>query len=54
MPHTITVKLNDFDAEMLTEISERVGRSKNELITEALRDVFTSRLEDKVLWLSSE
>ncbi len=52
MSHTITIRLNDFDAEMLSEIADRDGRSKNELIVEALRDVFASRLDDKIIWLS--
>lgn len=54
MSRTITLRLNDFDADMLSEISERDGRSKNELITEALREVFARRLDDKVIWLSPD
>lgn len=54
MSSTITLRLNDFDTALLSEISKRDGRSKNELIVEALRDVFASRLDDKFIWLSPE
>ena len=54
MSRTFTLKLNDFDADMLSEISERDGRSKNDLIVEALREVLSRRLDDKIPWLTSE
>lgn len=54
MSRTFTLRLNDFDADMLSEISERDGRSKNDLIVEALREVLSRRLDDKILWLTPE
>lgn len=54
MSRTFALRSNDFDADMLSEISERNGRSKNDLIIEGLREVFYRRLDDKILWLSPE
>lgn len=36
MSQTITLKLNDTDAAMLSELSEKEGKSPDELVLEAL------------------
>ena len=45
MSSRYTLRLNDFDTEMLNAIAERTGRSKADLITEGLRHVFDSHLD---------
>lgn len=54
MSSTYTLRLNDFDSEMLNSIAERTGRSKADLIMEGLRNVFASRLDQQIIWVSKE
>lgn len=48
MSSTYTLRLNDFDSEMLNSIAKRTGRSKADLIMEGLRNVFASRLDQQI------
>ena len=48
MSSTYTLRLNDFDSEMLNSITKRTGRSKADLIMEGLRNVFASRLDQQI------
>lgn len=52
MSSTYTLRLNDFDTEMLNAIAERTGRSKVDLIIEGLRDVFVSHLDQTLILVS--
>ena len=54
MSATFTLRLGDFDANMLNSIAEQTGKSKTELITEGLRTVFSSRMDERLIWLSPE
>ena len=48
MSSTYTLRLNDFDSEMLNSIAKRTDRSKADLIMEGLRNVFASRLDQQI------
>lgn len=54
MSSRYTLRLNDFDTEMLNAIAQRTGRSKADLITEGLRHVFASHLDQQLIWVSQE
>ena len=51
MSQTISLKLSDFDAALL---SKREAKTPEELILEALHSLFASRLDDKIIPLSSD
>lgn len=53
MSSRYTLRLNDFDNEMLNAIAERTGRSKADLITEGLRRVLASHLDQQLIWVST-
>lgn len=42
MSQTITLKLSDTDAAMLSELSEKEGKTREELVLEALHNYFCS------------
>ena len=54
MSQTISLKLSDFDAALLSELSKREAKTPEELILEALHSLFASRLDDKIIPLSSD
>ena len=54
MSETISLELSDFDAALLSELSKREAKTPEELILEALHSLFTSRLDDKTIPLSSD
>lgn len=54
MSSRYTLRLNDFYTEMLNAIAERTGRSKADLITEGLRHVFDSHLDQQLIIVSKE
>ena len=54
MSSRYTLRLNDFDTEMLNAIAQRTGRSKADLITEGLRHVCVSRLDQQLICVSKE
>ncbi len=54
MSSTYTLRLNDFDTEMLNALAERTGRSKSDLIMEGLRNVFAARIDQQIIWVSKE
>lgn len=49
MSQTISLKLSDFDAALLSELSKREAKTPEELILEALHSLFASRLDDKII-----
>ena len=54
MFQTITLKLNDTDAAMLSELSEKEGKSPDELVLEALHSYLLCRVDNKIISLSPD
>lgn len=54
MSQTISLKLSDFDAALLSELSKREAKTSEEIILEALHSFFARRLEDKIIPLSPD
>ena len=54
MSQTITLKLNDTDAAMLSELSEKEGKSPDELVLEALHSYLLCRVDNKIISLSPD
>ena len=50
MSQTITLKLSDTDAAMLSELSEKEGKTREELVLEAL----LCRINNKIISLSPD
>ncbi len=52
---TLTVRLSDYDAGMLSALSETTGISKTDLVVEGLRYVFASKqIDSTVTYLSKQ
>ena len=47
MSQTITLKLSDTDAAMLSELSEKEGKTREELVLEALHNYLLCRINPK-------
>ena len=54
MSETISLELSDLMLQLLSELSKREAKNAEELILEALHSLFTSRLDDKIIPLSSD
>ncbi len=52
--HSITVKLSDSDAYMLSEVSRRLGITQEDVILKAIRLSFAKRLNDNAIFLSEK
>ena len=46
MSQTITLKLSDTDAAMLSELSEKEGKTREELVLEALHNYLLCRIKE--------
>lgn len=51
---TITLKLSDTDVAMLSELSEKEGKSPDELVLEALHSYLLCRVDNKIISLSPD
>ena len=51
---TITLKLSDTDVAMLSELSEKKGKSPDELVLEALHSYLLCRVDNKIISLSPD
>ncbi|WP_293704314.1 antitoxin [uncultured Parasutterella sp.] len=54
MSQIITLKLSDTDAAMLSELSEKEGRTPEELVLEAFHSYLLCRIDDKIISLSPD
>lgn len=54
MSQTITLKLSDTDAAILSELSEKEGKTPEELVLEALHSYLLCRIDDKIISLSPD
>ena len=54
MSSDIRIKLSDFDAELLANITEREGRTPEAVVLEALHELFSERLEEKSFLISKD
>lgn len=54
MSQTITLKLSDTDAALLSELSEKERKSPEELVLEALHSYLLCRIDNKIISLSPD
>ena len=54
MSQTITLKLSDTDVAMLSELSEKEGKTREELVLEALHNYLLCRINNKIISLSPD
>ena len=54
MSQTITLKLSDTDAAMLSELSEKEGKTREELVLEALHNYLLCCINNMIISLSPD